>query len=79
MRRGLENANFEQKRQLIEMLDVRGKLSIENQEKVVYVKCILGQQLLSVARTSPSSNNHNRHPIAITARLMLGRFRQLSV
>ena len=71
MRKGLKNANFEQKRQLIEMLDVRGKLSIENQEKVVYVKCILGKELLSVARTLLSSNNHNRHPIAITARLVI--------
>ena len=56
LREGLDNANFEQKRQIIEMLDVRGKLSIENEEKVVYVKCILGQQLLSVVRTSHSSN-----------------------
>jgi hypothetical protein len=53
LREGLENATVEQKRQIIDMLDVRGKLSIENEEKVVYVKCILGQQLLSVARTSP--------------------------
>jgi site-specific DNA recombinase len=56
LREGLENANFEQKRKIVEMLDVRGKLSIENEEKVVYVKCILGQQLLSVARTSHLSN-----------------------
>jgi len=56
VREGLENATFEQKRQLIDMLDVRGKLAIENDEKVVYVKCFLGQQLLSVARTSPSLN-----------------------
>jgi hypothetical protein len=48
----LDNATFEQKRQIIDMLDVRGTLAIEDQEKVVYVKCILGQQLLSVARTS---------------------------
>ncbi len=56
LRLRLDNATFEQQRQLIDMLDVRGKLAIENNEKVVYVKCILGQQLLSVARTSPSLN-----------------------
>ncbi len=51
-----ECTTFEQKLQVIDMLDVRGTLAIENDEKVVYVKCILGQQLLSVARTSPLSN-----------------------
>jgi len=56
IREGLDIATFEQKRQVIDMLDVRGKLAIENDEKVVYVKCILGQQLLSVARTSPLSS-----------------------
>ncbi len=60
----LENATFEQKRQLIEMLDVRGTLAIENEEKVIYEKCHLGQQLVSVARTLPSLNTG---AIAITA------------
>jgi hypothetical protein len=68
---GLETSNIEQKRKIIKMLDVHGKLSIENEEKVVYVKCILGQQLLSVARTLHWSNNHNRHPVPATARLVL--------
>jgi hypothetical protein len=53
---GLESATFEQKRQLIDMLDVRGTLAIENDEKVVYVKCHLGQQQRSVARTSHLSS-----------------------
>jgi len=52
----LDNATFEQKRQLIDMLDVRGTLAIENEEKVVYVKCHLGQQLVSVARILPLSS-----------------------
>jgi len=56
IRQNLECTTFKQKRQIIDMLDVRGTLAIENDEKVVYVKCILGQQLLSVARTSPLSN-----------------------
>jgi site-specific DNA recombinase len=49
----LDETSFEVKRQIIEFLDVRGKLAIENDEKVVYVKCHLGQQRLSVVRTSP--------------------------
>jgi hypothetical protein len=56
IRYGLEAATFEQKRHVIDLLDVRGTLAIENDEKVVYVKCHLGQQLLSVARTSPLSS-----------------------
>jgi hypothetical protein len=52
----LECPSFEQKRQIMDILDVRGTLAIENEEKVVYVKCHLGQQQLSVARTSHSSS-----------------------
>jgi site-specific DNA recombinase len=78
VRDGLDTATFEQKRQLIDMLDVRGKLAIENDEKVVYVKCILGQQLLSVARTSPWQSNHKGQPIMINARLVVRGNRTLS-
>jgi len=71
----LENAAFEPKRQLIEMLDVRGTLAIENEEKVIYVKCHLGQQLVSVARTLPLSSTGNRQQVTlITARIVVFRF-----
>ena len=53
------------------MLDVRGTLAIENEEKVIYVKCHLGQQLVSVARTLPWQCNHKGHPITISIRLVL--------
>jgi hypothetical protein len=56
IRHGLEVATFEQKRQVIDLLDVRGTLAIENEEKVVYVRCLLGQQLLSVTRILPLSS-----------------------
>lgn len=52
----LDNATFEQHRQIIDLLDVRGTLAIENNEKVVYVRCHIGQQRLSVARTLHLSN-----------------------
>jgi hypothetical protein len=53
IRQKLDDVSFAQKRHLIDLLDVRGKLAVENDEKVVYVKCVLGQQLVSVARTLP--------------------------
>jgi hypothetical protein len=48
--RGLENATFEQQRQLIDMQDALGRYAIENDENVVYINWILGQQLVSVAQ-----------------------------
>ena len=54
VRDGLDNATFEDKRQYIDLLDVRCTLALEDQEKVAYVKCKLGAQRLSVALTSPS-------------------------
>ncbi len=53
----LDTATFEQKRQVLEMLDVRGTLAIEDNERVIYVKCLVTpQQRLSLLPTSPSSN-----------------------
>jgi hypothetical protein len=56
VRNGFDNATFEDKRRYMDLLDVRCKLALEDQEKVAYVKCKLGAQRLSVALTSPSSN-----------------------
>lgn len=53
---GLDSATFEDKRRYFELLDVRGRLALENDEKVVYVKCKLGEQRLLQIPTSPSSN-----------------------
>lgn len=53
----LDTATFEQKRQVLEMLDVRGTLAIEDNERVIYVKCLVTpQQRLSLLPTSPSLN-----------------------
>lgn len=53
----LDTATFEHKRQVLEMLDVRGTLAIEDNERVIYVKCLVTpQQRLSLLPTSPSSN-----------------------
>jgi len=50
----LENASFQSKRHLIEMLDVHGKLIIEVNRKVIYITCLLQQQQRSLALTSHS-------------------------
>ena len=52
----VDTASFEEKRQLLEMFDVRGKLTVENNEKVVYVSCLLEPQPVSLALTSHSLN-----------------------
>ncbi len=51
---GLEraDADFETRRQIIDTLDVRATLAIEDEEKVVYVRCIIGDDVLSVANNS---------------------------
>lgn len=55
---GIETVDFATKRQILDLLDVRGTLAIENEEKVIYLKCLLKpqQKRLSVALTSPSSS-----------------------
>ncbi len=52
----LENASFQSKRHLIEMLDVHGKLIIEENRKVIYITCLLQQQQRSLTLTSHSLN-----------------------
>ncbi len=62
---------LEDRRRLLELLDVRGTIIIENDKKVVYVKCLISLQSLSLIPTSPLSDNHNRTPITITSRLAI--------
>jgi hypothetical protein len=53
IRDNLDYATFEGKRRIIDLLDVRGTLAVENDEKVIYVKCLISQQRLSLVQTSP--------------------------
>jgi phage-related minor tail protein len=53
VREGLDCATFEGKRRYFELLDVRGTLAVEFNEKVAYVKCKMGERQLSVVQTSP--------------------------
>lgn len=52
----VDTADFDEKRQLLELFDVRGKLATENNEKVIYATCLLQPQPVSLALTSHSSN-----------------------
>ncbi|MFN8485284.1 MAG: hypothetical protein U0768_19780 [Anaerolineae bacterium] len=51
VREGLDEATFEDKRRYFELLDLHAKLAVEDGEKVVYVKCLIGSQRLSDLRT----------------------------
>ena len=41
IRDGIDAADFYAKRQIIELLDIRGKIALENGEKVIYLKCLI--------------------------------------
>jgi site-specific DNA recombinase len=52
--RGLEETDksFESQRRLIELLDVWVTLTVEEEQKVAYARCLLGEDLLSVVSTN---------------------------
>ena len=52
----LDSATFEGKRHILELLDVRGTLALENDEKVIYVSCLISPQPVSLVLTSPLSS-----------------------
>jgi hypothetical protein len=55
------------------MLDVRGKLAIENNnEKVVHPTCLLKPQSVSLALTLHSLSRQPQYSIELTARFVLG-------
>ena len=52
----LDQATFEGKRRVLELLDVHGTLAMENEEKVLYITCAIYPQPVSLVLTSPLSN-----------------------
>jgi hypothetical protein len=56
IREGLDAATLDDKRRYFDLLDVQGKVALENDEKVIYVKCKLGEQRLVRAATSHLSS-----------------------
>ena len=55
--RGLEIADedFDAKRRVIDLLDVRATLSVENGEYLVYASCILDSDTLLIKKTTTKS------------------------
>ena len=41
IRTGLDNADFNVKRQIIQLRNIRGKIAFENGERIVYPKCLI--------------------------------------
>lgn len=75
IRTGLDQADFNAKRQIIELLDIQGKVAFENGQKVVYLKCLIDPKELQPRlpiQISPSLSTHTPYTIELTARLILG-------
>jgi hypothetical protein len=74
IRTSLDQADFNAKRQIIELLDIRGKIAFENGQKVVYLKCLIDpkeqQQRLPI-QILPSQRSHTGYTVELTARLVL--------
>jgi hypothetical protein len=72
IRKGLDQADFNTRRQIIELLDIRGTIAFENGDKVLYLECPIApyeQVPLLPIVISPSSNSDWQNPVEITARL----------
>ncbi len=49
---GLQNATFEDKRRVLEALDVQGKLAVEDGQKIVYVSCVIDEARVPIVSSS---------------------------
>jgi hypothetical protein len=63
----LNQADFEAKRQLIELLDVRCKMDFENGEKVVWLKCLIQPKEQPQVLRTPTLPLSNTGAIATTS------------
>lgn len=64
-----ESDDFERKRQIIELLDVQGRLNLEEDERVIYLSCALGREAMFIVssnickRSKPGSRSRGlAHP-----------------
>ena len=76
IRIGFDHADFKTKRQIIELLDIRGKIAFENGQKVLYLKCLIDpkeQQRRLPIQISHSSSSHTAYIIELTKRAVLGQ------
>ena len=63
--------DFETQQRVIEILDVRAILAVEDGERIAYLRCMLGGDSLSIGSTTTNSNKHNMQPFVITNRIVL--------
>ncbi|MFC2046567.1 recombinase family protein [Chloroflexota bacterium] len=54
--------DFETRREIIELLNVEGTLAVEDEQKVIYVRCMLGDEELSIASKNTCSRSSRRMP-----------------
>ena len=47
-----ESDDFERKRQIIELLDVQGRLNLEEDERVIYLSCALGREAMFIVSSN---------------------------
>ena len=71
IRHGLDQADFNTKRQIIELLDIRGKIAFENNEKVLYLKCLISQQQVSRRPISHWRCNLKRTQYLLAVKLVI--------
>ena len=64
VRAGLKegDTSFERRRQLIDLLNVTGTLSKENDELVVYARCVVGAKTLAIETTTTCGNCSCKYP-----------------
>jgi len=70
----LEDADFDTKRQIIDLLDVRGKLAFEKDEKVVKIECQIELPPRSLVQTLPLSSTGAIQTMSYACQQM-GQFR----
>ena len=69
---GHSDGVFEARWWAIEMLDVRVALAIEDGENVAHLRCVLGDDSLSLGRTNTYTGLHNeQNGIVLTAKVIL--------
>ena len=72
IRENLDYATFEGKRRILELLDVRGTLAVEDDQKVVYVSCLISPQPVSLVLTLPwQCYQYDNLTIEISTRLLM--------
>ena len=77
IREGLDQSDFEAKRRIIELLDVKCKIDVINDEKAIWLKCLIEpneQPLVLPVPTSRLSNNHSGNTIMLTTWVFLDQW-----